>query len=366
MTPCRSCAHTEVDVVLDLGVQPSADRYPLPGEPVTVSPLRLGCCRSCGLAQLLEDPGHREEPLGVEPAALREQAADAVSRLVADGVVAPGTTFVEYDSPHGGGWRELLTAAGALDRTDDPPAGGVDLVVDVFGVMHEPDQAAAFAERRQRLHPGGTLALQYQPLERIVELGQWNAVRHAHFAYFATGPLRTLLTRVGLRPGREHHFELYGGTTLLTATIGPADDLARPAGVDLTPLVRAATHSTRDLRDWLTAQRSAGQRVVGYGAASRTTPLLNAAGIGPDLLPLVVDAAPGKHGRVIPGVGVPIGDPAGLRTDPPDVVLLFLADLLTEVRRGFPEVEASGARWAVADPAVRLVPRVGETTELAT
>ena len=97
---------------------------------------------------------------------------------------------------------------------------------------------------------------------------------------------------------------------------------------------------------------------MGYGAASRTTPLLNAAGVGRDLLPLVVDASTGKQGRVIPGVNVPIGDPASLRDAPPDIVLLFLADLLDEVRRNFPGIEGSGGQWAVADPAIRLVPEL--------
>lgn len=352
---CRWCRGDELDTLLELGAQPSADAYPAPGEVVALTPLRMGRCRRCGLAQLLEDPGHREEPLGVEPAALTQQARDAVDTLVADRVVGPGTTFVEFDSPHGGGWRELLVQAGAVDRTDDPDAAGVDLVVDVFGLMHDADQRAALARRTRLLEDGGVLAIQFQSLDRIVELGQWNALRHGHMGYYSRHVLHLMLTDLRTPPFAAREFPLYGGTDLLIARAG-GESSAAPTDVDATPLAALATRSAADLHHWLTVQRSAGNRVVGYGAASRTTPLLNAAGITSDLLPLVVDASQGKQGRVIPGANVPIGDPAVLRADPPDVVLLFLADLLDEVRGNYPEVERSGGRWALADPTIRLVP----------
>ncbi|MHA3702428.1 class I SAM-dependent methyltransferase [Jatrophihabitans sp. YIM 134969] len=358
MTRCRWCGRDELDTVLDLGRQPAADSYPAPGEPVETTPLRMGRCRACGLAQLLEDPGVREEPLGVEPAALTRQAEAAVAALVEWQVVGPGTTFVEFDSPHGGGWRELLVAAGAVDHTDDPDAAGVDLVVDVFGLMHDADQRAALERRTALLRDRGVIAVQFQPLDRIVELGQWNALRHGHMAYYSRNAITLMLRSLHAPPFAAREFALYGGTDLLVAHAGGDSFAAIPPDVDARPLAAIATASAADLHDWLTLQRSAGVRVIGYGAASRTTPLLNCAHVTADLLPLVVDASTGKQGRVIPGVDVPIGDPATLRDDPPDIVLLFLTDLLDEVRGAYPEVERSGGRWAVADPTVRLVPEL--------
>jgi hypothetical protein len=37
--------------------------------------------------------------------------------------------------------------------------------------------------------------------------------------------------------------------------------------------------------------------------------------------------------------------PAQLAERRPDAVLLFVPDLMTEVRSAFPEVEAAGGRW---------------------
>ncbi|MDT7743313.1 MAG: hypothetical protein QOE59_2391, partial [Actinomycetota bacterium] len=39
----------------------------------------------------------------------------------------------------------------------------------------------------------------------------------------------------------------------------------------------------------------------------------------------------------------------------PDEVVLFVTDLLGEMRSRMPEVEAAGGRWVVVDPGLRVV-----------
>ena len=108
---------------------------------------------------------------------------------------------------------------------------------------------------------------------------------------------------------------------------------------------RRVDRTTAALREHLRHEAAGGRRVLGYGAASRAVPLLVAAGVGPDLLRAVADASPAKQGRLIPGVGIPVISPAELVAAAPDEVLLFLPDLLDEVRAALPELESAGARW---------------------
>ncbi|HKR52139.1 MAG TPA: hypothetical protein VJT72_21665, partial [Pseudonocardiaceae bacterium] len=102
--------------------------------------------------------------------------------------------------------------------------------------------------------------------------------------------------------------------------------------------------------------RAAGRRVLGYGAASRAVVLLNSAGVTPELLPGVADASPAKQGRRIPGMGIPVLPPDSLTAERPNRVLLFVPDLLEEVRQAWPEVERDGGRWVLIDPVPRLTP----------
>jgi len=63
------------------------------------------------------------------------------------------------------------------------------------------------------------------------------------------------------------------------------------------------------------------------------------------LLPAVIDASPAKQGLRMPGTDIPVAAPAELAARRPGAVLLFVPDLLAEVRDAFPEVETAGGRW---------------------
>jgi hypothetical protein len=344
--------------VLDLGDQPPADFFPeaeSPGPDPAYS-LQMWLCSACGLAQLVSDPTAAEEPLAVEPAALTEQARDAVARLATAGYVRSGETVVEYASPHGGSWLALLEARGLVPVRGDAPG---DLVVDCFGMMHAPDQAGAVARRTARVDDRGVLFLQYHSLETIVARGQWNALRHGHYAYYSTTALHSMLARSGFMPERTWEFELYGGTVLLAAVRAGNGRRAHDSVTEL--LAREQNAGVADaavvgqlqaamqvqaarLHDWLAAARERGRRVVGYGAASRAVALLVCAGVDASLLPAVVDLSPAKEGRRMPGTDIPIVGPSYLAEGPAEVVL-FVPDLEPEVREAFPGVEASGGCW---------------------
>jgi hypothetical protein len=361
---CRACHERVGQLVLDLGEQPACDYFPRrddPG-PDPVYPLQMWLCASCGLAQLVADPTVPEEPRAAEPAALGAQAADAVERVAAAGLLPDGGRVAEYGSPHGGSWLGLLAQRGLRPVRDGQPA---DVILDCFGLMHCADQSAALAERVARVAPGGVLLLQYHPLGTIVRSGQWNALRHGHYAYFSTTALTTMLRAKGFTPRMAWRFELYGGTVLLAAW-RDAEAHARPEeGVQsllaedaltgvcepavIHGLQRNARAHAMELRDWLVAQRSAGRTVLGYGAASRAVALLRCAGADRTLLPAVVDASPAKQGLRMPGTDIPVVDPGQLTACQPDAVLLLLTDLLQEVRVTYPEVENAGGEWVNSD-----------------
>lgn len=361
---CRACSSTVGDAVLDLGEQPACDHFPALEDsgPDPVYPLQMWLCFACGLAQLVADPTVPEEPRGAEPTALIEQAADAVGRVVAAGWIRAGSRVAEYGSPHGGSWLSQLVAHGA---SSVGPGDSANAVLDCFGLMHCADQAAAVQERAERVAPGGVMLLQYHSLATIVRHGQWNSLRHGHYAYYSLTALVSMLTGVGFRPRMVWHFDLYGGTVLLAATREtdksiPADEsvtreleyeralgLRDPASLRM--LGDRAKASATALRSWLRRHHASSRSAYGYGAASRAVALLCAAGADRSLLPAIADASPAKQGRRMPGTDIPVIAPAALVAARPESVLLFLPDLLPEVRRALPEIEAAGGRWVNAD-----------------
>jgi hypothetical protein len=355
MNECRGCGESALIRVLDFGKVPAPDHFPLVTDPGHATEARHGLaiehCHACGLAQLADDDTGIEESLGVEPQALRDQAEVAVKQVAAAGWLN-GNTVREFDSPHSGSWIPLVAEYGFSASTSN-----ADVVLDCFGIMHEPDQRGSFARRAEATRKGGVLLLQYQSIVTIVEQGQWNALRHGHFAYYSLTTLTRLLAAMGMSVASAWEYDLYGGTFLVAAVHGQAEPdesvkriLAAEEAMGITTpetvarLQQIADEDADSLRDWLEDEAKVGHTVFAYAAASKAVSLFSRAGISSRLLTAVADASPNKQGRRMPGTDIPIVTPDELLAARPDRVLLTLSDLLPEVSARFPGLSG---RWKV-------------------
>lgn len=355
---CCACGSARTTIVLDLGEVPAADSF-MPvmaasdGDPVddVRHPLAMALCSECGLAQIAHDDTAAEQPLGVEPRALVEQAERAVAVAARRGWL-PGATVREFPSPHGGTWVPLVARHGHAATS-----GQASVVLDSFGVMHEPDQRTAWRDRADATAEGGVLLVQFHSLAAIVRHGQWTSLRHGHAAYYSLTALRRLLADVGMALVGAESFDLYGGTVLVAARHGRHEpdaaveamlaDESRLGVTDPAALGRLQDVVDGDvaaLREWLQARSDEGLRVLGYGAASVAVAQLGLAAIDSSLLGAVADASTGKQGRRMPGTDIEIISPAELVAASPDLVLLTLPDLLPELEASYPEL---AGRWVV-------------------
>ena len=224
-------------------------------------------------------------------------------------------------------------------------------------MMHAPDQAAALDALIARLAPEGTLLFGFHSLAAILRERQWNAIRLGHYAYYSVPVLARMLAERGLTITNGWQFPLYGGTVLLAARRNGVSDGSAEAIIEaelaagvLDPgavqkLQETVDSSIAALRRLTADAAAAGQAVYGYSAASRSVSLIYLAGLGPEQLRGVADASPAKQGCRMPGTMIPVLAPADLVAARPDVVLLFVSDLMAEVRRALPEIDAAGGRW---------------------
>jgi hypothetical protein len=366
---CRWCGSHSGVRVLDAGLQPPSDLHPKPSDPTPDPefPLVMVMCLDCRLVQLESDPTAPEEPRGLEPRALVEQAEAAVDQAQALGYVRPGIRVLEYPSPHGGSWVEQLEHRSVIEVSQGP----AELLVDVFGMMHEADQRAALIKRLSQMSPDAILLMQFHTVAAIVRSGFWNALRHGHFAYYSTPVLARMAAELGLTAVSAWEYPLYGGTILLAlANQGSrwgdpaknvrslvdreiAEGVLEPTAV--ASLNESLASSAAALSTYLADARSRSETVAGYGAASRTSALIQCGHVTAQHIVAIADAAPGLRGRTMPGSRIPIVSPAELVERRTDKVLLFVPDLLDEVRRALPEIELNGGRWVVLDPMPREI-----------
>jgi C-methyltransferase C-terminal domain len=101
---------------------------------------------------------------------------------------------------------------------------------------------------------------------------------------------------------------------------------------------------------FLLEQKRARKTVAAYGAAAKGNTLLNYAGVKPDLLSFVCDAAVAKQGKFMPGSHVPILAPAVLTDRRPDFLLILPWNIATEVEQKNGRLAELGTKFVTAVP----------------
>jgi hypothetical protein len=106
----------------------------------------------------------------------------------------------------------------------------------------------------------------------------------------------------------------------------------------------------------LRARKASGQRLAAYGASAKGSTLMNACGIGADLLDYVVDRSTVKQGRYTPGNHLPILPTEELQRRRPDAVLLLTWNFADEICRQQRPYLDGGGTFLVPVPALRSIP----------
>ena len=92
-----------------------------------------------------------------------------------------------------------------------------------------------------------------------------------------------------------------------------------------------------DLLTFLIEQKEKGKKVFAYGAAAKGNTLLNYAGIKPDLLPVVFDAAESKQGKFLPCSHIPILNPKKMDRISTEYLLILPWNILGEIKEQLEE-----------------------------
>jgi SAM-dependent methyltransferase len=247
--------------------------------------------------------------------------------------------------------------------------GRFDLTVANNVLAHVPDIDDFVAGFAEALAPTGSASFEFPHLLELVAMNQFDTIYHEHFSYLSLRAVERILAAHGLAVWDVETLPTHGGSLRVWASPVAAAREARPsvarlrareaaAGVGTPGFhagLQAATERVKDdLLAFLIAEKRAGRRVVGYGAAAKGNTLLNFAGVRPDLLAFVADASPHKQGRFLPGSRIPVRAPEALREARPDVVLVLPWNLREEIVGQLAFVRAWGGRFATAVPTLQV------------
>jgi SAM-dependent methyltransferase len=251
-------------------------------------------------------------------------------------------------------------------RTENRQA---DLIIGNNVYAHVPDINDFTAGMKAALKPGGTITLEFPHLMRLIEQTQFDTVYHEHYSYLSLYTVNRIFEAAGLRVFDVEELPTHGGSLRVYGC--HADDLRPQAMVVHALLNEEERQGLRKLTiyrnfqcradrvkdrllSFLIKQKRSGKKVAAYGAAAKGNTLLNYAGIKPDLLPFVCDAAPSKQGKYLPGSHIPILPPKSLTAFRPDWVMILPWNIAEEVMQQQSGIQDWGGRFAVAVPKLTL------------
>ena len=245
-----------------------------------------------------------------------------------------------------------------------------DLIIGNNVYAHVPDINDFTKGLKTILKLDGLVTLEFPHLMRLIEHTQFDTAYHEHFSYLSLTAVVSIFSSQGLRIWDVEEIETHGGSLRV---YGCHEDNARVNSVrvgqileqesknGLTDITIYREFQTRaesvknTLISFLIEQRKRGKSVAAYGAAAKGNTILNYAGIRPDLLPYVCDAAPSKQGKYMPGSHIPILSPEVLKDRKPDYILILPWNIATEVMDANSFVREWGAKFVIAVPELSVV-----------
>lgn len=221
------------------------------------------------------------------------------------------------------------------------------------------------------LGENGVITMEFPHLMRLIEQNQFDTIYHEHFSYLSLLAVERIFAAHGLVLFDVEELPTHGGSLRIYAChssctrYAPSPRLAalraKESAARLDTLEGYSAFSLRvertkrDLLSFLIDAKREGKSIVGYGAPGKGNTLLNYCGIRTDFLDYTVDRNPYKHGKFLPGTGVPICPVSRIDETRPEYVLILPWNLKGEIVEQMKHIRDWSGKFIVPIPEVSLI-----------
>lgn len=215
--------------------------------------------------------------------------------------------------------------------------GEADVIAGTNVMCHLPYIHSVFDGVTSLLKPQGVLIFEDPYVGDIVRKTSYDQIYDEHAFYFSVSSVSYLAGMHGLEVIDALPQNVHGGSMrYILARKGARDvsDRVREimANEEKQGLKQLSTYQAfaanvaqnkEDLLTLLKRLKAEGKRIVGYGATSKSTTVLNYCGIGPEYIEFISDTTPIKQGKYTPGMHIPVKPYEAFVSDYPEYALLF-------------------------------------------
>jgi len=222
-----------------------------------------------------------------------------------------------------------------------------DLIVANNVLAHVPDINGFVKGFSKLLKANGVSTFEFPHLLNLIEKYQFDTIYHEHYSYLSFTTTCAILKSNGMTVFDVEEIKTHGGSLRVYAQ--RSDTGKKPVSKSVSELQKKenkigitslqfyagfqkkAEHIKLEFLTFLTKTKQSDKKVAGYGAAAKGNTLVNFSGVGPDLLPYVVDKNIEKQGKYMPGSHIPIVEESRLKLDQPHYVVIFPWNIQQEI-----------------------------------
>ena len=377
---CRICHNSELDVILDLGVQELSCRFPLPEENVPSAPLVLVKCKdkdnkNCGLVQLLYNTpsdqlyehtyGYRSGlnetmikhlsdlsseclsrislsqndiilDIGSNDCTLLDSYKNIPEKIVKVGIDPTALQFSEYYN------GVKLIPEYFSEKVFSKEFGNrkAKLITSICMFYDLPDPLNFMKDIKSILDLNGIWVTEQSYIISMLRANSFDTICHEHLEYYAFKQIEYMANLVDLKIIDVSLNSSNGGSFRVTLTHKNNNSIQEyPSNVYALKLfeshfqldteipynkfVSDIEKVRKNLCKILLDAKRVGKNIYIYGASTKGGVLLQYFKIGSQIITAAAERNPEKYGRRIAGTNIPIVSEAEMRSSKPDMLVVL-------------------------------------------
>jgi len=389
---CRVCDSTDLVPVIDLGSQPWCNHFLTAAEvgKEPFYPLRVVFCKACSTAQL--DYTVKKEVMFANHTYLSGMTKTLSDHFKGIAVEVDDRFFksrtekaiLDIGSNDGtqiGHYKDLGYAVQGVESSTMPAEiankNGLNTLHAFFnketaqklGKKYEVINASGVFFHLEELHSvtegiklalaeDGVFVVQFLYMKRIAENCAFDQIYHEHLLYYNLETLEKLLSRHGLELFDAYLSPIHGGSMIgfvghpgkrpRTERLAAALADEKASGANTIGYYRAFAQRIEAMKErnlaYLRQKKDEGKKVFGMGAPVKGNTLLNYFGVGPDLVPVLLEKNTLRRGLFSPGMHIPVHI-EGEYPEQPDVYYVLAWNFRKEILARNQDLIAKGIEF---------------------
>ncbi len=389
---CRCCGNTRLECVVSLGNSPLANNLLNDeNQEDELYPLQMNYCPNCHNVQLSHSVPREKmfnEYLYVSSTTetFRKHFLDAANKLRNQFNLKEGSFVVDIGSNDGVFLKPLkekgISVCGVepaknlsylAEQSGIPTINGyfedestiqqikqkADLVT-AFNVFAHSDNLKQITKNVFKIiKQEGHFVIEVQYLYDTLRDLTFDNIYHEHYNYWSVLSLKNFFEGLNLQISHVEHVDTHGGSIrvyignqghFVNASVDEFVKKEVEFGLDklktYKEFAKKIEKCKQDSVSKIQSLKDEGKSIVGYGSPAKATTVLNYYGIDSESIDYIIEDNEMKHGKLLPGVRIPIkGKNGSLDENPPDNILVLAWNFFDYIKKNNQELVNRGCEF---------------------